>query len=182
MGRLKLLAGVCLRILRDGDFAGQVKELQEHGGGLKPQVEALQAERKRLLAELDKQRHSMAQGAQVLAILQREGRFIDFLLEPLDAYSDAQVGAVVRSVHEGCRRALDEYFTLEPVRSEQEGTQVEVAADFDPSALRLTGEPPDVPPYRGTLKHHGWRVSKHNLPALPEGQDPHIVQPAEVEV
>ena len=184
MGRWKLFMGVGLRMLRDAEFAGQVEDFVETGGdhGLKPQIEALQAERKRLLAELDQQRHSMAQGAQVLAIFQREGRFVDFLLESLDNYSDAQVGAVVRGVHEGCRHALDEYFALEPVRAEAEGQTVQIEADFDPSAVRLTGAPPDAPPYRGVLKHHGWRISKNHLPSLPAGQDPHIVQPAEVEI
>ena len=41
--------------------------------------------------------------AQILAILQRDGRFVDFLMEDLGAYSNEQVGAAVRDVHRGCR-------------------------------------------------------------------------------
>jgi hypothetical protein len=41
---------------------------------------------------------------QMLALLQREGRLVDFVLENLTTYSDAQIGASVRDVHAGCRR------------------------------------------------------------------------------
>ena len=59
---------------------------------------------------------------------------------------------------------------------------VEVPAGFDPSAIRLTGNVSGRPPFRGTLKHHGWRVKDYKLPAAPEGQDELVVMPAEVEI
>src|SRR4051794_37026728 len=37
---------------------------------------------------------------QLLAILQREGRLVDFLMEDLQGIPDAQVGAAVREVHQ----------------------------------------------------------------------------------
>ncbi len=58
---------------------------------------------------------SIDSGVQVLALLQRKGRLIDFLQEDLSEFEDDQIGAAVRSVHEGCREALTESVKLEPV-------------------------------------------------------------------
>lgn len=119
----------------------------------------------------------------VLAVLQRDGRLIDFLMEDVDGYSDAQIGAAVRDIHRGCRKALRDYLTLEPVLAEAEEAPVTVSAGFDPASIRLTGNVVGSPPFRGTLKHHGWRVRAVQLPALPGTRsDQAILAPAEVEV
>jgi len=117
-----------------------------------------------------------------LAVLQREGRLVDFLREDLAAYSDAQVGAAVRSIHASCRKVLDEHLALEPVRSEDEGARVVIENGFDASAVRLTGNVSGKPPFRGVLRHRGWRTRRVELPADAAGQDPSIVAPAEVEI
>jgi hypothetical protein len=119
---------------------------------------------------------------QLLAILQREGRLLDFLQEDIDAYSDAQIGAAVRDVHRGCKRALAEYVPVEPVMKEQENARVRVDAGFDPSRIRLVGNVLGEPPYTGTLRHHGWRTATIKLPAPPVAADPSVVAPAEVEL
>ena len=118
----------------------------------------------------------------LLALLQREGRLLDFLLEDVESYSNDQVGAAVRDIHRSCRKALKEHLVLEPVLGQAEGSPVEVPANMDPSAIRVTGNVAGSPPYRGTLLHHGWRVREIKLSRPPEGQDQFIVQPAEVEV
>jgi hypothetical protein len=122
----------------------------------------------------------------VLAVLQRDGRLIDFLEEDIDGYTDAQVGAAVRDIHKGCRKALHEYLTIEPVLNAAEEDQVTVAADFDPAAVRLFGNVNGAPPFRGVLKHHGWRARAAQLPALPatRGGDTtvSVLSPAEVEI
>lgn len=119
---------------------------------------------------------------QFLGLLQRDGRLVDFLREDIQPYDDAQIGAAVRAIHEGCRQILSEYMTLEPVLSGNEGDEVTVPADFDPSAIRLTGNISGEPPFRGTLRHAGWRAKQVKLPAQPVGQDSKIVAPAEVEI
>jgi hypothetical protein len=119
---------------------------------------------------------------QLLAVLQREGRLVDFVEEDLAGFPDAAVGAAARTVHEGCRRALQELFRLEPVLRQAEGATVEVAAGFDPAAVRLTGNVVGDPPFRGSLRHHGWKAQGVNLPPPPDGVDPTIVAPAEVEL
>ncbi len=117
-----------------------------------------------------------------LVLLQREGRLVDFLQEDIAAYSDAQVGAAVRQIHDKCRKVLVENFGVESVRSETEGTQVEVMDDFDPQELRIIGKPGESPPYKGELKHHGWRATKVDFPQRHEKLDPALICPAEVEV
>jgi hypothetical protein len=118
----------------------------------------------------------------MLALLQREGRLLDFLLEDIKAYSDEQVGAAVRDIHRQCQSALNEHLVLEPVLPKEEGAPVEVPPGFNPSAIRLTGNVTGQPPFKGTLQHHGWRVREIKLAAPPEGQDEFILMPAEVEL
>ena len=119
----------------------------------------------------------------VLAVLQRDGRLVDFLQEEIDGYSNEQVGAAVRDIHRGCRKALRDYLTVEPVLASEEGQTVTVAPDFDPAEIRLTGDVKGAPPFRGVLKHHGWRVKSVHLPVLPGARDDSaVLAPAEVEI
>ena len=118
----------------------------------------------------------------LLALLQREGRLLDFLMEDVQAASDAQVGAPVGQIHRTCRKALQEHLVLEPVLKESEGARVTVPVGFDPSAVRLTGNVTGQPPFTGALRHHGWRVKEMKLAPPPAGQDEFVVQPAEVEL
>jgi hypothetical protein len=119
---------------------------------------------------------------QLLALLQREGRLLDFLQEEIDGYSDDQIGAAVRDIHRGCKKVLAEHAPLEPVLAGQENASVRVDPGFDPSRIRLTGNVVGEPPFTGTLKHHGWRTSKVVLPELTNTSDPTVVAPAEVEL
>ena len=118
----------------------------------------------------------------LLSVLQREGRLVDFLMEDLGTYSDAQVGAAVRDVHANCRRALAGAFALEPILDGAEEATVSVPTGFDPASIKLVGRVVGSGPFRGVLRHRGWRSSHVQLPALgaPEGRQ--VVAPAEVEV
>lgn len=118
----------------------------------------------------------------LLALLQREGRLVDFLLEALDGFSDADIGAAARDVHRGCRKVLDQHLSLEPVMPGSEEARVAVPAGFDPAEVRLIGEARGEPPFRGTLRHHGWRVVDARLPALADSVDRTVIAPAEVEL
>lgn len=119
----------------------------------------------------------------LLAALQREGRLIDFVKEPIDAYTDAQVGAAARQVHRDCGQVLQRLFDLQPVRSEPEGASVELPAGFDADRCRVTGNVTGQPPFRGCLVHHGWEARQCQLPAWTGGEGAaKVVAPAEVEV
>ncbi len=119
---------------------------------------------------------------QLLALLQKEGRLLDFLLEDISAYEDAQIGAAVRNIHQDCQRVLAERVGVQPVLEGEEESQVTVEAGFDPSRIKLIGNVTGDPPFAGVLKHHGWRAAAITLPELPPGHDPKIITPAEVEL
>ncbi|HEX7488048.1 MAG TPA: DUF2760 domain-containing protein [Anaeromyxobacteraceae bacterium] len=116
-----------------------------------------------------------------LALLQRDGRLLDFLEESLEGFSDSEIGAAARTVHEGCKKALDAYLTLEPIYREPEGASITVLAGFDAAAVRLTGNVVGAPPFKGSLRHHGWRAARVAFPP-PPAHDPSILAPAEVEL
>ncbi len=118
---------------------------------------------------------------QLLAILQRDGRLVDFLMEDLTAYQDVQIGAAVRDIHGSCRTALSRYVTLAPVLTDGEGATVLVDRGTDAARVKLTGNVGGAPPYRGVLRHRGWEATRVELPPLPATFKT-IVAPAEVEV
>ena len=157
MNRLLLALKAFWRVLTEADFAARVEPLFS--------------------------REPTGPDLRILAVLQRDGRLVDFLQEDIDAYSDAQIGAAVRDIHRGCRKALHEYLKIEPVLNAAEEAQVTVAADFDPAAIRLIGNVNGSPPFQGVLKHHGWRARAVQLPALPASKDDtSVLSPAEVEI
>lgn len=119
---------------------------------------------------------------QLLALLQRDGRLIDFTQENLANYSDADIGAAARLVHEGCSKVLREHFTIVPVRQESEGSRITLNEGFDAAAVRLTGNVVGRPPFSGSLSHRGWRATEVRLPKLAEGHDSAVIAPAEVEL
>jgi len=118
----------------------------------------------------------------LLAILQREGRFVDFISEEVAPFTDAEIGAAARVVHEGCRKALFTSFTFEPVRKESEGAPITVERGFDATSLRVTGNVTGEPPFSGKLAHAGWRVVEVRLPSRAASDDGRVVAPAEVEL
>jgi hypothetical protein len=119
---------------------------------------------------------------QMLSILQRDARLIDFLMEDINGYSDDQVGAAVRDLHEQSREALTRYISLSPVIDGVEGTNTRFD-QRDPSAIKLLGNvPADGKASSGVLRHKGWRVEKVDLPKIPAGQNVKILAPAEVEI
>lgn len=119
----------------------------------------------------------------LLATLQREARFVDFIKEPLGGYSDAQIGAVARDVHRDCAAVLERLFGIQPLVEQPEGTPIEVPAGFDASRYRLTGNVTGEAPFRGRLMHHGWVAAKCEVPAWTGSSDSaRIVAPVEVEL
>jgi hypothetical protein len=119
---------------------------------------------------------------QMLALLQRDGRLVDFLAEDISVYPDVHLGAAVRTIHESCRQVLDRYVKLEPILNSEEDQPVTVQPGFDPAAIKLIGNVAGEPPVRGVLRHKGWRVKEVNLPPLPQSAGRMVVAPAEVEL
>jgi hypothetical protein len=158
------------RVLTDGSLAGRIVALQAGAPLLeeREEPEAVPADPTTAL--------------QLLGILQREGRLIDFLQEDVTDVPDADIGAAARVVHEGCRRGLREVLELRPVRAESDGDAIVLESGFDATRHRLTGNVSGEPPYRGHLAHHGWEVARIDLPTLTDGHDPSVIAAAEVEL
>ena len=128
-------------------------------------------------------RPARSEALTLLATLQREARFVDFIMEPLGGYADAQIGAVARDVHRDCGKVLQRLFALQPVLSEEEGVDVEVPAGFDAGRYRLTGNVAGEPPFRGQLMHAGWEATSCELPSWSgAAASARVVTPVEVEL
>jgi hypothetical protein len=125
-----------------------------------------------------------AEVVQFLAMLQEKGRLVDFLMDDINAYSDAQVGAAARVVHAGCKGVLQEHFSINPVRTEQEGSTVQVPAAHSADEYRLVGRIAGSAPFSGVLVHRGWKTDIVKLPRLFRGATDSLpaIAPAEVEV
>jgi hypothetical protein len=116
------------------------------------------------------------------ALLQEKGRLIDFLMDDIAGYEDAEVGAAARVVHQGCRQILDEYFKISAISEAQEGAQVTLPAGYPTDQYRIVGKLAGEPPFTGTLLHKGWKTDSVKLPRiLTSGKLPAIA-PAEVEL
>lgn len=119
---------------------------------------------------------------QILGILQRDSRLIDFLMEDISAYSDDQVGSAVRTLHDQSRESLNRYLQLTPVIDGVEGSFTKLDSN-DPAAVKLLGNvPASGKASGGVLRHRGWKAEKIDLPPLPPSQTNSILAPAEIEV
>jgi hypothetical protein len=167
------------RILFDGRFAARARQLAE---GRPPPEQLLPPEGLRAEPPPEPPAAPSTDAAlQLLALLQREGRLVDFLQQEIEAFPDADIGAAARVVHAGCRKALASHVDVEPIRTEPEGTPVTLEAGFDATRVKLTGNV-GAAPYRGTLRHRGWRARGIHLPEIVPGHDVTILAPAEVEI
>jgi Domain of unknown function (DUF2760) len=125
-----------------------------------------------------------AEIVQFLAMLQEKGRLVDFLMDDINAYKDAEVGAAARVVHAGCKGVLREHFKIDPIRAEQEGSRVEVPAGYSSDEYRLIGKIAGSAPFSGVLVHRGWKTDIVKLPQLLHRAADRLptIAPAEVEI
>jgi len=177
--RLALAFATFFRILGDAGFAFRIANPVVAPQALpSPEPEPAPAKPPEALVRAADDRAAL----QLLALLQREGRFVDFLEEDIASFTDAQIGAAARAVHEGCRKVLRDHLPITPIRAEDEGARITLERGFDAAAHRLSGQVRGEPPFTGTLQHRGYRVVETRLPKLHEGHDARIVAPAEIEL
>jgi hypothetical protein len=169
-------------ILFHADIPSDIAEKLVQPAGPVPQTQAAAPSVSRLKGVEPPTSEKFDRAVQMLALLQRDGRLIDFLAENISAYPDEQLGAAVRSIHETCSQSLEHYVKLEPILNSEEDQPVTVQAGFDPAAIKLIGNVMGEPPVRGVLRHKGWRVKEVNLPPLQQGAGRMVVAPAEVEL
>ncbi|AOI59352.1 DUF2760 domain-containing protein [Burkholderia diffusa] len=175
-GRLSLAVGTFFSVIGNREFAAGVLRVRDGAPAPAPAPAPVKAPAPEL-------REASPQAAlQLLGLLQRDARFIDFVEEDIAGYADADIGAAARLVHDGCRAALREHFTIVPVRDEAEGSRVTLPAGFDATAVRVTGNVVGAAPFTGTVSHRGWRVADVRLPKLTGSHDASVIAPAEVEL
>lgn len=142
----------------------------------------LEAEIAKLTKKLALNEADTSDAIYTLVLLQREGRFIDFIKEDISAFADDQIGAAVRQIHQGCAKVLQEYFKVEAISTGVEGDAVEVPVAFDINEYTLTGQVSGEAPYKGELRHKGWKVVETNLPTRQQKEALSVIAPAEVEI
>jgi hypothetical protein len=154
------------------------------GGGVKAEPKPVKAEAAKPAPVPVAANQAEAEVVAFLALLQEKGRLVDFLMDDIAAYDNAQVGAAARVVHQGCRAALQEHLKIRPVRDEAEGAKVTVAAGYPADEYRLVGKLGGEPPFTGTLVHRGWRTESVKLPRIVRtgGDRLPTLAPAEVEL
>jgi hypothetical protein len=180
--RLSLAFGALFKTIGDAEFAARVRDDQVGPVAAPAPAPAPTPAPAPAPAPVTLRVATPDAAMQLLALLQREARLIDFANENIAAYADADIGAAARVVHEGCARVLREHFTIEPVRSENEGARVTLPEGFDAASVRLTGNVVGKAPFTGVLNHRGWRAADVRLPQLAEQHDARILAPAEVEL
>lgn len=118
----------------------------------------------------------------LLALLQDSGRLIDFFKEDIRDFTDAQIGAAVRQIHQDCNKSLEEWVTIRPLMPEKEGTSITIPKGYDPAVIKISGKVKGEPPYKGTIIHQGWKAHKRSLPKKMGEHHSEVICPAEVEV
>jgi hypothetical protein len=118
----------------------------------------------------------------LLSLLQAEGRFVDFVQQDIAAFGDAEVGAVARMVHAGCRKALAAHVRIESIRAEPEGQRVGIDAGYDANRVKLTGNVGRGGRLEGVLRHRGWQATEVHLPTVVDRAGTRVLCPAEVEL
>lgn len=121
----------------------------------------------------------------LLSLLQSEGRFVDFVFEEIAGASDQQLGVVARVIHAGCKKVVGEYFEIERIEKNREGSLISLPTGYNATEYKLLGSVPEQPPYEGTLLHPGWKATAVKLPRVTGTSEKHpwpTIAPAEVEI
>lgn len=148
----------------------------------RPDPKALEKEKSAQEKQRQQRLHDERMYLHLLSLLQRNGRFLDFLSEDLEQYPDEQIGAAVRGIHADCNAVLKKHLQPEPVMEQEEGEEVTISRGFNASAVSLVGNVSGQPPFSGVLRHRGWQVKKLEVPKFSGKTDTHILFPAEVEI
>lgn len=123
-----------------------------------------------------------AEALMLLALLQEKGRFVDFVMEDISAYTNDQVGAAARVVHQGCRAVITDSFAPLPV-APMENARITLEPGYDAEEFRLVGHADGAPPFTVKVTHKGWRAQHVKLPRRLKAEkilEKPIIVPAEV--
>lgn len=176
---------------RMATLGGSVQQLEQEKRMLQTALEESRSRASKLELQAQTQVRADAVTGELvhfMSVLQERGRFVDFLMEDVGSFGDAQIGAAARVVHQGCRQVLKDYFDIREIHGGQEGEKVTLVKGFDPRHYRLIGKVAGEPPFSGTVLHRGWRTEKVTLPRVVHGGEgaapisTEVIAPAEIEV
>ncbi|MEK7486775.1 MAG: DUF2760 domain-containing protein, partial [Planctomycetota bacterium] len=154
MGKFGLAFHCFFRVFRDPEFVKVMESMR--APSLPKPLYSLESPKK------------PEEALQLLAYLQEEGRLLDFLQEDLSGLEDEQIGAAVRSIHQNCKKAIHKLFQVVPVVEGIEGSEITVPSGFDTGSIKLVGNVHGLPPFRGNIRHHGWKVVQSHFPPKTE--------------
>ena len=125
----------------------------------------------------------------LLSTLQREARLVDLIQEPLDDYTDEQVGAAARDVLRESSKVLNRLFAIQRLSQANEGDPVEIPSNASSAKWKITGKSTknatgdSDATRRGNLVHPGWIATQLAVPQWSGSSDEAIViAPAEAEL
>ena len=173
------------KILSNSDFAQKVKVLLQPPMDTPPMETKIPLQKKEATAilPLQVQNSKRSEAVTLLSALQRDARLIDFLMEDITAYDDAQIGAAVRDVHKKSKDSLQKMFAIEAASSFTEGNNTKVPENFDQGLYTLTGTVRGKGPFNGTVEHAGWKITKAEIPVWNGSlESASIIAPIEIEV
>ena len=148
-------------------------------GALQVETETPKAEAPEKKSPAPSPTNKTNEAQQTLVLLQKHARLIDFIHENIDDYSDEEVGAGARIVHQGCQKVFKDYIQIEPLNAQEEESAITLEENFNAQEIKLTGNISGAAPFKGTLVHRGWKIKHLNLPTSND-QNTHIIAPAEV--
>jgi len=172
-----VISGILLWLFLRSFVRKQVKNLAPASG--KKEIKTVS---KSKMVNKEKELNDRRLFLHLLSALQKDGRLVDFFSEDLGLYEDSQIGVAVRNIHESCKKVLDKYLEPVAVIDKAEGDEITIPENFDPGAIKLTGNVTGEPPFRGILRHKGWQAKKIDMPTLSSNLDSKIIAPAEVEI
>lgn len=129
-----------------------------------------------------------AEVVNLLGLLQKQGRFLDFVMNDITQYSDQQVSTASRIVHQGCSKVLKEYFDIQPVFNDPEGSSIQLSSSTNPRYYRMLGQDNEISsqsaPDSAYLLHKGWQTLSVNLPKRVKADQAakRLISPAELEI
>ncbi|MBF0236158.1 MAG: DUF2760 domain-containing protein [SAR324 cluster bacterium] len=186
--RIFIYSFICFfRIMFSGKFASMVYAQamllkQEKNTLSEEEVNAEEPTQKIESSVPTPQKETLVDGIQLLSLLQKSGRLVDFLNQDITAFPDQDVAGAARVVHQGCKAVIEDYFKIVPLLTEREGSTFKVTAGYNPFEIQISGNTGKVAPFQGEVVHHGWKVETCNLPKITDARARMILAPAEVEI
>ena len=127
-----------------------------------------------------------SEAIELLAALQRDARFVDFIKEDLSSCDDATLGAAARMVHDRCSETLERFFEIRPLSDDEEGAFITLdSTSQNPARVRVSGDIDRLTDGAVSCRvvHVGWVAKKCEPPQWSgKAEDALVLAPIELEI